>query len=176
MTEAMIERARINAEKLGFHNVEFRLGEIEKMPVTSYIADVVVSNCVLNLVPDKRKAFAEIHRILKPGGHFSISDIVLSGTLPSKIMETAVMYTGCISGALQKEEYLGIIHEMGFENISLQKGKAITIPDDILSSYLTTDEIRHYKESGVGIFSITVYAEKQLTVSEKKCCGPDCCH
>ena len=109
MTEAMINLARINAEKLNFHNVEFRLGKIEALPVTSNVADVIVSNCVLNLVPDKNKAFAEIHRVLKPGGHFSISDVVLTGELPEKIIQTAEMYAGCVSGAIQKTEYLDII-------------------------------------------------------------------
>ena len=176
MTEAMIGKARANSEKLGYNNVEFRLGEIEAMPLTSNVADVVVSNCVLNLVPDKKKAFAEIHRVLKPGGHFSISDIVLVGTLPPKIIHTATLYAGCISGAIQKEEYLGIIREAGFENVMLQKEKIITVPDDILSQYLTPDEIHLYKESGVGIFSITVYAEKPTKGTAKNCCGPDCCN
>ncbi len=173
MTEAMINRARVNAEKLGFHNVEFRLGEIEKMPLTSTVADVVVSNCVLNLVPDKAKAFSEIFRVLKPGGHFSISDVVLVGNLPEKIIQTAELYAGCISGAIQKEEYLNIIREVGFQNILIQKEKVITVPDDILLSYLTTEEINLYKESGVGIFSITVYAEKK---SEPCCDSETCCN
>lgn len=172
MTEAMINRARINAEKLGFHNVEFRLGEIEKMPLTSNIADVVVSNCVLNLVPDKYKAFAEIHRVLKPGGHFSISDIVLTGTLPEKILKTAELYAGCVAGAIQKEEYLGIIRSLGFQNITVQKEKAITVPVDILSNYLTPEEIALYQQSGVGIYSITVYAEKK---KEEACCDKTTC-
>ena len=164
MTPAMISRARMNAEKLGFHNVEFRLGEIENLPVTSNVADVIVSNCVLNLVPDKEKAFAEIFRVLKPGGHFSISDIVLDGTLPEKILHTAEMYAGCISGAIQKETYLNLIRAKGFENITLQKEKLITIPDDILSEYLSPDEMSTYKSSGIGIYSITVYAEKKAAV------------
>ncbi len=171
MTEAMINRARANAEKLGFHNVEFRLGEIEKMPLTSTVADVVVSNCVLNLVPDKAKAFSEIFRVLKPGGHFSISDVVLVGNLPEKIIQTAELYAGCISGAIQKEEYLNIIRQAGFQNILIQKEKVITVPDDILSSYLTAEEINLYKESGVGIFSITVYAEKK----NEPCCDKETC-
>src|ERR1022692_3658975 len=125
MTEAMINRARSNAEKLNYNNVEFRLGEIEKMPITSNVVDVAVSNCVLNLVPDKRKAYEEIYRILKPGGHFSISDVVIIGVLPEKILQTAEMYAGCISGAIQKEDYINIIKETGFENIILQKEKAI---------------------------------------------------
>src|ERR1035437_9295323 len=113
-TEAMISKARANAEKLGFRNVEFRQGDIEKMPVTSNIADVIVSNCVLNLVPDKANVFKEILRVLKPGGHFSISDVVLVGQLPDKLKNAAEMYAGCVSGAIQKEEYLGYIKEMGF--------------------------------------------------------------
>ena len=171
MTEAMLDKARINAEKLHFHNVEFRLGEIEKMPVTSNIADVIVSNCVLNLVPDKEKAFKEIYRVMKPGGHFSISDVVLIGTLPEKILNASVMYAGCISGAIQKEEYLNMIKEAGFENVLLQKEKAIIVPDDILSNYLSDDEIKQYKESGTGIFSITVYADKP----KESCCDGDTC-
>ena len=171
MTEAMIDKARDNAEKLGYNNIEFRLGEIEKLPITANRADVIVSNCVLNLVPDKEKAFAEIFRVLKPDGHFSISDVVLAGALPLKIMQTAEMYAGCVSGAIKKEEYLNMISEAGFKNITVQKQKVITIPDDILTNYLSPDEIVWYKESGAGIFSITVYAEK----ANDQCCDKDTC-
>ena len=170
-TEAMIDRARLNAEKYGFNNVEFRMGDIEKMPVTGNVADVIVSNCVLNLVPNKKAVFADMFRVLKTGGHFSISDVVLVGTLPEKLKHAAEMYAGCVSGAIQKEDYLGMIKEAGFSNITLQKEKAIIIPDDILANYLTADEIAGYKASNVGIFSITVYAEKA-----KECCGTDCCN
>ena len=159
-TPAMIEKARMNAEKLGFNNVEFRQGDIEKMPVTANTADVVVSNCVLNLVPDKQKAFAEIFRVLKPGGHFSISDVVLQGELPESLRSAAEMYAGCVSGAIAKDVYLNIIFKSGFSKISIQKEKPIIIPDDILSNYLTPSELAAYKNSGAGIFSITVYAEK----------------
>jgi SAM-dependent methyltransferase len=171
MTEAMIEKARINTDKLGYNNVEFRLGEIENIPLSANRADVVVSNCVLNLVPGKEKAFDEIFRILKPGGHFSISDVVLTGTLPEKIRETAEMYAGCVSGAIQKSDYLSLIAKAGFKNITLQKEKAIVIPDDILANYLSDDEIRIYKESGSGILSITVYAEKP----NDACCDKETC-
>ncbi|HRH67278.1 MAG TPA: arsenite methyltransferase [Bacteroidia bacterium] len=173
MTEAMIDLARKNAEKLGYNNVEFRLGDIEKMPVTSAIADVVVSNCVLNLVPDKQKAISEIHRVLKPGGHFSISDIVLKGTLPPALLRTAEMYAGCISGAIQKEAYLAMVKNAGFENVQVQKEKPIHVPDDILKQYLSEAELAEYKSSGVGIFSITVYAGKK----NEPCCDPadKCC-
>lgn len=163
-SDAMLEKARANAEKLKFNNVEFRYGDIEKIPVTAGIADVVVSNCVLNLVPNKRNVIAEIFRVLKPNGHFSISDIVLIGELPDRIQKTAEMYAGCISGAIQKEAYLGLIKEAGFEAITIQKEKVITVPDDILSAYLTASEIEGFKNSGTGIYSVTVFARK-----------PDCC-
>jgi arsenite methyltransferase len=172
-TTAMLEKSRRNAATLGFHNVEFRLGDIEKMPVTSNLADVVVSNCVLNLVPDKDAVFKEIFRVLKPGGHFCISDIVLIGTLPDKIRDAAEMYAGCISGSIQKQEYLGKIEFHGFENINLQKEKEVVVPDDIFLQYLSPDELGRFRQSGTGIFSITVFAQKPETV--KSCYAPDCC-
>ncbi len=163
MTEKMITLARENADKLGFNNVEFRLGEIEKLPLTANRVDVIVSNCVLNLVPDKEKAFAEIYRVLKPGGHFSISDVVLLGDLPAKIKTATEMYAGCVAGALQKTHYLSIIHQSGFKNVTIQKEKPIVIPNDILLNYLSQEEIDEYTKSGKGIYSITVYAEKPTT-------------
>jgi ubiquinone/menaquinone biosynthesis C-methylase UbiE len=159
-TPAMIEKAKSNAEKLGFNNVEFLQGDIEKMPVTSNVADVIVSNCVLNLVPDKDAVFKEIFRVLKSGGHFSISDIVLTANLPQKIRSAAEMYAGCVAGAAQKEAYLEFIRSNGFVNIILQKEKQIIIPDDILKNYLNSREIADFKKDNAGIFSITVYAEK----------------
>src|SRR5450432_3182969 len=146
-TNAMIAKARSNAEKLGFHNVEFRKGDIEKMPVTSNTADVIVSNCVLNLVPNKDGVFKEINRVLKPQGHFSISDIVLVGVLPAMIREAAEMYAGCVAGAIQKQAYLELIEINGFKNIAIQKEKVITLPDDILSTYLSETEIEQFKTS-----------------------------
>ncbi|MFB0495083.1 arsenite methyltransferase [Mucilaginibacter sp. OAE612] len=171
-TDAMISKARENADKLGFNNVEFRLGDIEHMPVTANAADVIVSNCVLNLVPDKNAVIKDIYRVLKPGGHFSISDIVLTGSLPEKIRTAAEMYAGCVSGAVQKEEYLELISKNGFVNIIVQKEKAIIIPDDILSNYLSADEINEFKNGNGAIVSVTVYAEKPET---KVCCEPGCC-
>ncbi|MBC7556574.1 MAG: arsenite methyltransferase [Chryseobacterium sp.] len=169
-TEAMVEKARINAEKLGFNNVEFRLGDIEKIPMTANLADVVVSNCVMNLVPNKPKAFAEVYRILKIGGHFSISDIVLTGDLPEKIKNAAEMYAGCVSSAIQKEDYLQIIQEAGFKNLIIQKEKPIVIPNDILKNYLNEDEITIYNSNKNIIFSITVFADKT-----ENCSGIGCC-
>jgi arsenite methyltransferase len=167
----MIDKARTNAEKLAYHNVEFRKGDIEKMPVSANTADVIVSNCVLNLVPNKDGVFKEIYRVLKPGGHFSISDIVLVGALPTKIREAAEMYAGCVSGAIQKQAYLELITINGFKNITVQKEKPIIIPDDILSNYLSKEEIKQFKGSGTGIYSVTVFAEK----AKDACCEPGCC-
>ncbi len=159
-TPAMIEKARINAEKLGYNNVEFRLGDIEKMPITANSADVVVSNCVLNLVPNKNNVFADIFRVLKPGGHFSISDVVLKGDLPEALKTDAEMYAGCVSGAIQKDVYLNLIYKNGFKNIQIQKEKPIVIPNDILSKYLTPEQISQFNQGENGIYSISVYAEK----------------
>ena len=174
-TPAMIERARKNAEVRGFNNVEFRQGDIEHMPVTANTADVIVSNCVLNLVPNKDGVIKEIYRVLKPGGHFSISDIVLEGILPKELKEAAEMYAGCVSGAIQKQVYLELMESNGFSNITIQKDKPIIIPDDILSAYLTAEQIASFKQSNMGIYSITVYAEKPLE-DKRSCCGPDCCN
>lgn len=169
-TEKMIAKARANAEKLGYQNVEFRQGDIENMPLAGNAADVVVSNCVLNLVPNKEQAFAETFRVLKKGGHFSVSDIVLVGELPEGLKKSAEMYAGCVSGAIQKEEYLNIIKEAGFAEIKIQKEKRITLPDEILKEFLSVDEIKEFNSGKTGIFSITVYAEKPVN-----CCKPGCC-
>jgi arsenite methyltransferase len=172
-TPAMIDKARTNAEKLGYQNVEFRQGDIEKMPVSANTADVIVSNCVLNLVPNKYGVFQEILRVLKPGGHFSISDIVLKGELPAKIQQAAEMYAGCVAGAIQKKEYLDLIETTGFTGITLQKERPITVPDDILAQFLSPSEIDEFKQSGTGIYSVTVFAQKPVVA--KTCCAPDCC-
>lgn len=174
MTEAMIAKAKANAAKLGFGNVDFRLGDIEDMPLTANKADVIISNCVLNLVPDKQKAFSEIQRVLKPGGHFCISDVVLKGQLPENLKDAAEMYAGCVSGALQKGEYLGIVHETGFEGVTVQTEKEIIVPDEILLNYLSQEELAKFKESGMGIYSITV---KGVKAGGEPCCDPEsgCC-
>ncbi len=173
-TPAMIAKAKANAIKLGYSNIEFREGDIENIPIASNIADVIVSNCVLNLVPNKDGVFKEIYRVLKPGGHFSIADIVLVGQLPDALKKDAEMYAGCVSGAIQKEVYMELIHHNGFENIIIQKEKAIIIPDDILSKYLDADSLQSFKNASIGIFSVTVFAQKPLT---ENCCKPGsgCC-
>jgi arsenite methyltransferase len=159
-SEEMLEKANQNLKKTGFTNMEFVQGDIEQMPLPDSTFDVVISNCVLNLVPGKQKAFSEIYRVLKPGGHFCISDVVLSGELPPGLKEDAEMYAGCVAGALQKEEYLKIIGEQGFSDIEIKKEKPIIIPDSVLENYLRKTEIENFKHSGTGIFSITITANK----------------
>jgi ubiquinone/menaquinone biosynthesis C-methylase UbiE len=175
-TPKMIEKARMNAEARGFNNVEFREGDIEHIPITSNIADVIVSNCVLNLVPNKDGVFKEIFRVLKPGGHFSISDVVVEGSLPEGLRKDAEMYAGCVSGAIQKEVYLELIHTNRFENICIQKEKAINIPEDILKNYLNDKEINSFKNGSAGIFSLTVFARKPI-LNNISACTPEsgCC-
>ncbi len=157
MTEAMIRKAEANKHKLGYVNVEFRLGEIEDLPVGGSSVDVVLSNCVLNLVPDKVRAFAEIFRVLKPGGHFSISDIVLDGTLPPAIAADVEMYAGCVSGAIQKEEYLSIIRETGFTEVEIKRQRFAPLPDEILAKYGASDGAGNFS-----IWSITVVGTKPI--------------
>lgn len=172
MTPQMIDKARENADKLGFNNVEFRLGDIENIPIAANRADVVISNCVLNLVPDKRRAFEEMFRILKPGGHFSVSDVVLNGELPDGLRNDAEMYAGCVSGAIQMDTYLHLLHDVGFTTITVQKQKTIELPDDILANYLTAEEIATMRAGQTGILSITVYGEKPASTCAP---GAGCC-
>ncbi|HNW70186.1 MAG TPA: arsenite methyltransferase [Bacteroidales bacterium] len=159
-TNEMLQKAEENNAKLGYKNVKFFKGDIEEMPFHAEIIDVVISNCVLNLVPDKKKAFSEIFRVLKKRGHFCISDVVLIGKLPESIKNDMAMYAGCVSGAVQKEEYLQIIRDSGFENVQIKKEKQISMPDNIMLKYLSQEELNDFKTTGAGIFSITVVAEK----------------
>ena len=160
-TDAMLTKANENAQKLGFDNVGFVKGDIEEMPLPDNSFDVIVSNCVLNLVPDKNKAFAQMLRVLKPSGHFCVSDVVIKGNLPEKLRKDAEMYAGCVSGAIDINEYLGIIGKQGFKNITVHKQKDISIPENILANYLTEDEITSFQNGETGIFSITVSGYKQ---------------
>jgi len=161
MTEAMIEKAKANKAKLGLSNVEFRLGDIEDMPVEDRSIDVAISNCVMNLVPDKAKAYSELFRVLKPGGHFSISDIVLKGQLPDAIREAATLYAGCVSGALQKEDYLQAIRDAGFAAIEVRKERLLEVPDEVLLRHAEAAEVQRFRESGASIYSINVFARKR---------------
>jgi ubiquinone/menaquinone biosynthesis C-methylase UbiE len=160
-TPEMIAKAEKNKTKLGYSNVEFHLGEIEAIPLFDNIANVIVSNCVLNLVPNKEKAFKEMFRIIKNGGHFCVSDIVIRGNLPAELQKSAEMYAGCVSGAIQQEDYLNLLKEVGFVNVEIKKTKTINLPDEVLVQYLSSDQIHEFRSSKVGIFSITVVGYKK---------------
>ena len=147
MTDAMIDKARVNADKLDFNNVEFRKGDIEAIPMAGDRADVVISNCVLNLVPSKDAAFSEMFRILKPGGHFSVSDVVLRGELPDALRNDAEMYAGCVSGAIQYSDYLSKLSQAGFTNIEVQS-ESLTIQNivkSILSNFHVSKADKYHK-------------------------------
>lgn len=161
-SEAMIEKAGRNASRAGYNNVEFVKGDIEEMPFKNESFDVVLSNCVLNLVPDKQRAFTEILRVLKPGGHFCISDVVLRGELPQKLQQDAEMYAGCVSGALQADKYMQIVKEAGFVDIKIHKQRKIEIPRELLLRHLNEQELQQFRDSSFGLFSITVKAFKSI--------------
>ena len=160
MTEEMIDKANRNNQKLGYKNVEFKLGEIENMPIENGIVDVIVSNCVLNLVPNKEEAFAEMFRILKPGAHFCVSDIVIKGKMTQELQKSAELYAGCVSGAVSEEEYLQLIKDAGFKNIEIKKSKKIELPEEVLTAYLSEMGLKEYHENLRGIISITVIGYK----------------
>jgi len=160
-TDAMVSKAISNNQKLGFTNVEFVQGDIEEMPLSGNNFDVIVSNCVLNLVPDKNKAFDQMMRVLKSGGHFCVSDVVIKGELPQALRKDAEMYVGCVAGAVSMDHYLDIINSAGFKNITIHKLKVLSIPDKVLDKYLSKSEMEDFKNGDTGIFSITVSGYKQ---------------
>ena len=121
MTDAMLERARANAREGGFENVEFRKGEIESLPVESGTVDRILSNCVINLAPDKGPVFAEAYRVLKPGGILSVSDSVSFGKVPDSVRRDAELWAGCIAGTMDKADYLALIRERGFKDVTVRK-------------------------------------------------------
>jgi SAM-dependent methyltransferase len=160
MTPEMIAKARANAEKLGFANVEFRLGEIEHLPVESGTIDCVISNCVLNLVPDKARAFAEIARVLKPGGRLCVSDIVATGPLPEAVRDAAGLYVGCIAGALPQDAYLALVAAAGLDEVRIAEARPIPLPDSALAPHLDAAAIAAFRESGVELRSVTLLARR----------------
>lgn len=186
-TPAMLDKARANADKLGYVNVEFREGELEALPVGGGTIDAIISNCVLNLVPNKAGVFTEMHRVLRPGGHFCVSDIVLQGTLPPALQQAAEMYAGCVSGAIPEGEYLALAAAAGFNDVQVVKRREIVVPDDILLNYLSPHELAAFRASPSGIYSVTVVGHKAgqrrnlpategaSTPANNACCGPDCC-
>lgn len=155
MTPEMVEKAQRNADTLDFDNVSFVEGDIESIPLDDESFDVVISNCVLNLVPNKKKAFAEMHRVLRPGGHFCVSDIVSSGDLPETVRRSAALYAGCIAGAVDEATYLSNLEEAGFEEVEVAKRKTIDVPSEVLMEHASEEEVQRFQENG-GILSVTV--------------------
>ena len=127
MTPEMVAKARENAGKGGYSNVEFRLGEIENLPIEDNLADLVISNCVINLSPDKERVFAEAYRVLRPGGRLTVSDIVLLKPLPSSILNSIEAYVGCVAGAAMKTDYLEAIRAAGFQDVTVSDETAFPI-------------------------------------------------
>jgi SAM-dependent methyltransferase len=160
MTPEMIDKARANASKLGYDNVEFRLGEIEQMPVETGSVDVVISNCVLNLVPEKARAFAEMFRVLRPGGRFCVSDIVATDEMPGPVQDAAGLYVGCVAGAMPEAHYLAMLDHVGFERVHVAEAKSVTVPDDALAPHMEADEIAAFRTSGIVLKSVTVIGSK----------------
>ena len=156
-TGPMLIKAEENRMKLGYTNIDFVNGDIEAMPLPGDSYDVVLSNCVLNLVPDKQKAFSEIMRVLRPGGHFCVSDVVIKGEMPDKMRSDAELYVGCVAGASEYDQYIGVIRNAGFVNIVIHKEKQIVLPE---SSAPVVPE-----SNTPGIFSITVSASKPMIKS-----------
>ncbi len=144
MTPAMLDRARANAARAGFTNVEFRLGEIEALPVADASVDVILSNCVINLAPDKSRVFGEMHRVLRLKGRFAVSDIVTYGDVPEDIRQDMALWAGCIAGAMDREAYLALLREAGFHNVRVVKETTYEAPSS----------------SGFGTASVTVMGEK----------------
>jgi arsenite methyltransferase len=164
MTPEMLEKARDNARQGGYANVEFRLGEIENLPVADSSVDVVISNCVINLVPDKARAFKETFRVLKPGGRLMVSDIVILKELPEAIKNSIAGYIGCLSGAIMKDEYIEAVKEAGFQEVrvvdetfypvdSMADGPTAIIKD----SQIPPEKLAQYANS---VLSVKVHAVK----------------
>lgn len=159
-TPEMVNLASKNAAKLGYENVQFILGDIEELPVRSGSMDRVISNCVLNLVPNKKGAFTEMYRVLRPEGQFTVSDVVLEGELPLSIRQSAEAYAGCVSGAIHLDEYTDLLSKVGFSDVRTPKINEINFSDDFLSSYASASDIAEFRSSGARVLSITVTGKK----------------
>jgi arsenite methyltransferase len=149
MTEEMLLKARLNAQKGGYDNVEFRLGEIEKLPVKDNTVDVIISNCVINLSPDKKAVFKEAFRVLKPAGRLMVSDLVLTKELPEDIKESVEAYVGCLTGAIKKDEYLGFIKKAGFNDVRVIDESSYPVDSMFASLSGATGAIASIKVSAV---------------------------
>jgi SAM-dependent methyltransferase len=166
MTDAMLEKARENARKAGFDNVEFRKGIIEKLPVEDESVDVILSNCVINLSPEKQRVFAEAYRVLKPGGRMMVSDVVLEQALPEKVLWSVDAYIGCVGGASLREEYLETIRRAGFSEVRVEReacfGDAIDLDDPQITAAMEDLEItrEQARDFAKAVTSLSIFARK----------------
>ncbi len=166
MTPEMISRARDNAAKAGYNNVEFRLGEIENLPVEDDTVDVVISNCVINLSPDKAAVFREAYRVMKPGGRFMVSDIVVTAELPDRVRESIHAYVGCVAGAELKERYLAMMEKSGFRNIRIL-GESAFAEETLLQDTFAQSLIDELDRDGIDIGAL-MKSVKSIKVSAEK--------
>jgi arsenite methyltransferase len=166
MTPEMLDKARENARKGNYKNVEFRLGEIENLPVADNSLDIIISNCVINLSGDKQRVFQEAYRVLKPGGRLMVSDIVMLKELPDFIQESVAAYVGCISGAIKKNAYLKAIKSSGFSEVKIVEESSFPldyITDDPTAKVIIDDlkiTAEQIKDTEASIASIKVFAKK----------------
>ena len=173
MTDEMLSLANENKRKAGAQNVEFLRGEIEQIPLPDASIDVIISNCVINLSGDKNKVLAEAFRVLKPGGRFAVSDVVVRGDVPDAVKRSMELWIGCVAGALEEQEFLGLLQKVGFENPSIEPTRIYKTADAaafLTGSGLEPDDVASAIDGKfMGAF---VRATKPVA---KSCCGPDCC-
>jgi SAM-dependent methyltransferase len=172
MTDEMLALANENKRRAGAQNVEFLKGEIEQIPLPDASVDVIISNCVINLSADKRKVLKEAFRVLKPGGRFAVSDVVMRGNVPAEIKKNMELWIGCVAGALEEQEFLGLLREVGFAKPSIEPTRVYKAADAaafLIGSGLDAGEFASQIDGKfMGAF---VRATKPLA----QCCGPDCC-
>jgi SAM-dependent methyltransferase len=177
MTDEMLELARRNQREAGVANVEFLRGSIEALPLPDASVDVVISNCVINLSGDKRKVIQEAFRVLKPGGRFAVSDVVVRGTIPVELRRNMELWIGCVAGALEEEEFKGLLRDAGFEHPTIEPTRIYSLDDarEFLSG--AGIDLERLAPSIEGqVVSAFVRAQKPRSgESESRCCGPDCC-
>lgn len=174
MTERMIEKARKNADLAGYNNVEFRLGEIENIPVAEKTAHVILANGILNMVPDRKRAMAEIYRVMKHHGQLCVSDFMTRGDLPKGLRMDAEMYVGCMAGSMPVDDFVRMLEEAGLEEISIREEVKKELPDAMLHYYLPPDEAQQFREGTPGIYSVTITAQKPCCHAGEEdhvCCG-----
>jgi SAM-dependent methyltransferase len=177
MTDEMLALANANKAKAGVSNVEFLKGEIEAIPLPDNSVDLIISNCVINLSGDKEKVLAEAFRVLKPGGRFAVSDVVVKGEVPEEVKKSVELWIGCVAGALEEQEFLGLLNQVGFENAQIEPTRIYRSADAAAFLADAGVKLEADMESMDGKFmSAFVRATKPVKKqASKSCCGPDCC-